>query len=65
MSLSLAPVAARLAELLGRSVQFIDDCVGDKVHQTVKHAPCGSVILLENLRFMRKKRQTTWSLQKI
>lgn len=50
-SQSLAPVAARLAELLGRSVQFIDDCVGDKVHQTVKHAPCGSVILLENLRF--------------
>ena len=48
---SLAPVAARLAELLGRSVMFIDDCVGDKVRQTVRHAPCGSVILLENLRF--------------
>ena len=41
---SLAPVAARLAELLGRSVMFIDDCVGDKVRQTVRHAPCGSVI---------------------
>ena len=50
-SQSLAPVAARLAELLGRPVKFIDDCVGDKVYQTVKHAPCGSVILLENLRF--------------
>ena len=48
---SLAPVAARLAELLGRSVMFIDDCVGDKVRQTVRYAPCGSVILLENLRF--------------
>lgn len=48
---SLAPVAARLAELLGQSVKFIDDCVGDKVYQTIKHAPCGSVILLENLRF--------------
>lgn len=50
-SQSLAPVAARLAELLGRPVKFIDDCMGDKVYQTVKHAPCGSVILLENLRF--------------
>lgn len=49
--LSLAPVAAWLAELLGRSVKFIDDCIGDKVYQTVRHAPCGSVILLENLRF--------------
>ena len=50
-SLSLAPVAARLAELLGQSVKFIDDCVGDKVRQTVRHSPCGSVILLENLRY--------------
>ena len=50
-SQSLAPVAARLAELLGRPVKFIDDCVGDKVYQTVKHAPCGSVVLLENLRY--------------
>ena len=50
---SLAPVAARLAELLGRSVKFIDDCVGDKVKQMVRLTPCGSVILLENLRFYK------------
>ncbi len=55
VKLSLAPVAARLAELLGRSVTFIDDCVGDKVRQTVRHAPCGSVILLENLRFYKEE----------
>ncbi len=48
---SLAPVAARLAELLGRSVTFIDDCVGDRVRQVVRHAPCGSIVMLENLRF--------------
>lgn len=53
--LSLGPVAARLAELLDRSVMFIDDCVGDKVRQTVRHAPCGSVILLENLRFYQEE----------
>lgn len=48
---SLKPVAGRLAELLGQSVKFVDDCVGDKVRQIVRHSPCGSVILLENLRF--------------
>lgn len=48
---SLAPVAARLAELLDHPVKFIDDCVGDKVRQVVRHSPCGSVVLLENLRF--------------
>lgn len=54
-SLSLAPVAARLAELIGQSVKFIDDCVGDKVRQTVKHSPCGGIVLLENLRFYKEE----------
>lgn len=52
---SLAPIASRLAELLNRPVKFIDDCVGDKVRQTVRHSPCGSVILLENLRFYKEE----------
>ncbi|MDO4781083.1 MAG: phosphoglycerate kinase [Candidatus Saccharibacteria bacterium] len=47
---SLAPVAAHLAELLGRPVRFVDDCVGDKVRQMVRRMPSG-VIVLENLRF--------------
>ncbi|MDO4773593.1 MAG: phosphoglycerate kinase [Candidatus Saccharibacteria bacterium] len=47
---SLAPVAEHLAELLGRPVRFVDDCVGDKVRQMVKRMPSG-VIVLENLRF--------------
>lgn len=50
-SQSLAPVAARLAELLGQPVRFVDDCVGDKVRQIVRQSPCGTVLLLENLRF--------------
>lgn len=48
---SLEPVAKRLAELLERDVQFIDQTVGPKVHMEVKRAPQNSVILLENLRF--------------
>lgn len=49
--LSLEPVASRLSELLGVDVQFVDDCVGDKVVMAVKNAPKKSVLLLENVRF--------------
>lgn len=48
---SLEPAAQRLAELLGRSVLFVDDCIGDKVKMAIKRAPKSSVIVLENLRF--------------
>src|SRR2546423_3333236 len=34
-SMSLRPVAAKLADLLGRPVAFVDDCIGDKVENTV------------------------------
>jgi phosphoglycerate kinase len=50
-SLSLEPIAQRLAELLKRDVRFVDDCIGDKVYQAVKRAPSNSVTVLENLRF--------------
>ena len=32
---SLRPIAARLAELLGQPVTFLDDCIGDDVKQAV------------------------------
>lgn len=50
-SCSLSPVATRLGELLGKNVEFIDQCTGPKVRMAVKRAPKRSVILLENLRF--------------
>jgi phosphoglycerate kinase len=48
---SLGPVAARLSELLGRPVQFAEDCVGDTARQAIEKAGKGGVVLLENLRF--------------
>ena len=48
---SLAPVAARLGELLGRPVTFAEDTVGDSAHAAVSAAADGDVVLLENLRF--------------
>ena len=49
--MSLAPVATRLAELLGQPVTFASDCVGPEAEKAVKEAPEGGVVLLENLRF--------------
>ncbi len=48
---SLAPVAARLGELLGAEVAFASDTVGDSARATVEALADGRVALLENLRF--------------
>ena len=48
---SLAPVAARLGELLGDDVAFADDTVGDSARNTVDHLQDGDVAVLENVRF--------------
>ena len=50
-SLSLAPVAGRLGNLLDREIRFADDCIGPDAESVVAAAPEGSVVLLENLRF--------------
>ncbi|GAA4121772.1 phosphoglycerate kinase [Knoellia locipacati] len=48
---SLAPVATRLGELLGREVTFASDTVGESARSAVGAAQDGDVVLLENLRF--------------
>jgi phosphoglycerate kinase len=48
---SLAPVAARLGELLGRDVPFASDCVGPEAERAVAALGDGDLVLLENLRF--------------
>jgi phosphoglycerate kinase len=48
---SLRPVAARLSELLGRSVAFAGDCVGPEVARAASGLANGDVLLLENVRF--------------
>lgn len=56
---SLSPVAAELARLLGRPVQFVQDCVGPAVEAICADPPGGSVILLENLRFHPEEEAAT------
>ncbi len=49
--LRLDPVARRLAELLGKPVQKLDDCIGPEVEAVVDGLGAGEIILLENVRF--------------
>jgi phosphoglycerate kinase len=48
---SLAPVAARLGELLGQDVAFATDTVGESATETVAGLSDGQVAVLENVRF--------------
>ena len=43
---SLAPVAVRLSELLGRKVTLAPDCVGPQAEAVVKATQPGGVVLL-------------------
>jgi triosephosphate isomerase len=49
--LRMAPVAARLSELLGRPVATAEDCVGSATRAAADALRPGDVLLLENLRF--------------
>ena len=50
-TMSLKPVAAKLADMLGAPVAFQDDCVGERVEQYVNSMKPGDIVLLENVRF--------------
>ena len=50
-SLSLLPIAKKLAQILNKNVIFLDDCIGEKVKSRLSNSTYGEVYLLENLRF--------------
>ncbi|MDG2313621.1 MAG: phosphoglycerate kinase [Alphaproteobacteria bacterium] len=50
-SLTLRPVADALAECLGRSVIFVDECIGEDASDAIEGLAEGGIIVLENLRF--------------
>lgn len=54
-SMSLAPAAVRLGELLGRPVAFCGECVGPEAEAAARALRAGDVLLLENLRFHREE----------
>ncbi len=48
---SLAPIAKRLTELIGKEVTLAKDCVGPEVEAAVVALNAGEILLLENLRY--------------
>ncbi len=48
---SLAPVAGRLSQLLGKKVTLAIDCIGEEVQKQIGEMKEGEALLLENLRF--------------
>jgi phosphoglycerate kinase len=48
---SLKPVADHLSGLLGKPVEFANDCIGTEAESKASQLSSGSVLLLENLRF--------------
>ncbi len=63
---SLAPVAARLSELLGQEVKFAadDEVVGENARAAVAAMKDGDVILLENTRFRKEETKNIESFSK-
>lgn len=54
-SMSLRPVAAKLADLLGHDVNFVDDCIGEKVERVTGAMLPGQMVLLENVRYYKEE----------
>ncbi len=48
---SLRHIVKPLSDLLKQEVQFIDDCIGEKVQKKADKLQAGEILLLENLRF--------------
>jgi phosphoglycerate kinase len=55
---SIAPVAKRLTEIIGRSrpaIRFASDCVGIQIEEHIEKMNKGDILLLENLRFHKEE----------
>ena len=54
-SLSLYPVAKKLAQILNKNVIFLKDCIGKKVRSKINNSVYEEIYLLENLRFYKEE----------
>jgi phosphoglycerate kinase len=55
---SIAPVAKRLTEIIGKSsapIRFAKDCVGTEIEGYIRQMNKGDILLLENLRFHKEE----------
>lgn len=54
-TMSLAPVARQLQEILKRPVRFVEDCIGEKAVQAARALKDGELLLLENVRYYNEE----------
>ena len=54
---SLKHITKKVSEILETPVDFVSDCVGERVSEKVAHLKSGQVLLLENLRFYAEEKQ--------
>jgi len=48
---SLRHIVARVSDVIGVQVKFVDDCIGNEATEAVANLKSGEILLLENLRF--------------
>jgi phosphoglycerate kinase len=61
---SLKPAAKKLEELLGKRIEFSDDCVGSEAESKSKSLKDGDVLLLENVRFHAEEEKNDLAFSK-
>jgi len=52
---SLKHIVYKVSELLGKTIKFAPDCIGEQVKQIISELKPGDVLLLENLRFYKEE----------
>lgn len=52
---SLKHIVKKVSEVLGKPVQFADDCIGNEAIEKAKKLKSGEVLLLENLRYYKEE----------
>jgi phosphoglycerate kinase len=52
---SLKHILSKISEVLGREIQFANDCIGDEAHSKSSNLQPNQVLLLENLRFYKEE----------
>lgn len=48
-------IVKEFSQLINKEVDFMDDCIGEKVKSKVESLPSGSILLLENTRFYKEE----------
>ena len=61
---SLKPAAKKLEELLGKRIEFSDDCIGAEAESKSKSLKDGEVLLLENVRFHAEEEKNDQAFSK-